>query len=57
MTCGELSLRVPSIEGMIALKLHAMRNQAERRIRDTQDIQTILRLNPEAVALDDLHAL
>jgi|GEM_PF-3047396 predicted nucleotidyltransferase len=43
MTCGELSLRVPSIEGMIALKLHAMRNQAERRIRDTQDIQTILR--------------
>lgn len=57
MNCGELSLRVPSIPGMIALKLHAMRNQAERRIRDTQDIQTILRLNPGAVALDDLRAL
>lgn len=57
MNCGELSLRVPSIEGIIALKLHAMSNQADRRIRDTQDIQAILRLNPEAVALDDLRAL
>ncbi len=57
MNCGELSLRVPSVPGMIALKLHAMRNEADRRIRDTQDIQAILRLNPTAVALDDLRAL
>ena len=57
MTYGELSIRAPSIAGMIALKLHAMRNQADRRVRDTQDIQAILRLNPEAVALDDLRAL
>jgi hypothetical protein len=54
MNCGELSLPVPSIQGMIALKLQAMRNQVDRRIRDTQDIQAILRLNPEVVALDDL---
>ena len=53
----ELSIRVPSITGMIALKLHAMRNQPDRTIRDTQDIQAMLHLHPQAVALDDLRAL
>ncbi len=57
MNGGDLGLRVPSLQGMIALKLHAMRNQADRRIRDTQDIQAILRLNPETIALDELRTL
>ena len=57
MVWGALSVRVPSITGMIALKLHAMRNQPDRCIRDTQDIQEMLRLHPRAVALDDLRAL
>lgn len=57
MAYGELTLGAPSLAGMIALKLHAMRNEASRRIRDTQDIQAILRLNPAVVALDDLRAL
>ncbi|MDP4585188.1 MAG: hypothetical protein NWT04_14845 [Verrucomicrobiales bacterium] len=57
ITYGELSIRVPSITGMIALKLHAMRNQPGRTIRDTQDIQAVLHLHPQAVALDDLRVL
>ena len=57
ITYGELSIRVPSITGMIAIKLHAMRNQPGRTIRYTQDIQAVLHLHPQAVALDDLRAL
>lgn len=54
---GSLAVRVPSVGGMIALKLHAMRNQPDRRVRDTQDIQALLRLNPEALELEGLRRL
>jgi len=57
MVLGDVSVSVPSVRGVIALKLHAMRNQPERRIRDTQDIQEILRLHPREVALEELRAL
>jgi hypothetical protein len=55
--CGELEIRVPSVAGMVALKLHAMRNDPSRRIRDTQDIQELLRRNPQSMELADLRSL
>lgn len=57
MTVGNLQVQTPSLIGMIALKLHAMRNSPERRNRDLLDIQEILRLHPGAVGLEELGRL
>lgn len=54
---GESQVRAPSIPGMVALKLHAMRNDPGRRVRDTQDIQSLLSLNPDALGIEELRAL
>jgi hypothetical protein len=57
MTVGNLEVQTPSLIGMIALKLHAMRSNPERRSRDLQDVQEILRLHPGAVSLEELRRL
>ena len=57
MAIGEVAVRVPSVTGMIALKLHAIRNNPERRPRDVSDIQAILLLNPSAIGLEGLRSL
>lgn len=54
---GEIPARVPSIAGMIALKLHAMRNNPDRRPRDSLDILALLQRNPRALDLAELRAL
>lgn len=57
MDLGGLIVRVPSVAGMIALKLHAMRNNPERKPRDSSDIQAILLLHPQALGLEELRGL
>ncbi len=54
---GETVARVPSVAGMVALKLHAMRNNPDRRPRDLQDIIALRRLHPDAFDLAELRAL
>ncbi len=45
-------LRVPAIEHLIALKLHAIRNDPKREARDVADIVELLRRNPEIAGGD-----
>ncbi|MGC3990457.1 MAG: nucleotidyl transferase AbiEii/AbiGii toxin family protein [Chthoniobacteraceae bacterium] len=52
-----IEFRVPSLLHLIALKLHAMRNQPEREARDLPDILELLRLHPEELSAGDLRAL
>lgn len=54
---GETEVRVPSVGGMVALKLHAMRNNPGRIPRDTLDIQALLRLRPTELDLVSLREL
>jgi hypothetical protein len=43
---AEQDFRVPSLRHLIALKLHAIRNDPRREARDFADIAELLRLNP-----------
>jgi len=54
---GESSARVPSVGGMVALKLFAMRNNPDRTPRDTLDIRALLQRNPDALDLASLRGL
>lgn len=50
-------LRVPALAHLIALKLHAIRNNPLREARDLGDIAELLRANPESVSQTELAAL
>lgn len=54
---GQDSLRVPSLGSIIALKLHATKNDPERFGRDAADILALMRINPNAVTDESLKAL
>lgn len=54
---GESHAKVPSVGGMVALKLFAMRNNSDRTPRDTLDIRALLQLHPAAIDLASLRAL
>ncbi len=54
---GESNARVPSVGGMVALKLFAMRNDPGRAPRDTLDIRELLQLHPGAIDLASLRRL
>ncbi|MBK8093559.1 MAG: nucleotidyl transferase AbiEii/AbiGii toxin family protein [Verrucomicrobiaceae bacterium] len=54
---GTVSLRVPSIPSLIALKLHAMKSNGERLEKDGRDVAELLRLNPGVLDKTDLEAL
>jgi hypothetical protein len=56
-TIGGEGLRVPRLDDLISLKLHAMRNSPARFLRDTADIADLLRANPGAVSPDELRSL
>lgn len=47
-------MRVPCLLHLIALKLHAMKNNPKRELRDLADIVALLQENPETVAREDL---
>jgi hypothetical protein len=49
--------RIPAISHLLALKLHAIRNNPAREPRDFADIVELLRANAGTIARDDLQAL
>lgn len=54
---GPVSVRVPSIPSLIALKLHAMNSNEERLDKDGRDVAELLRLNPGVIDKAGLEAL
>ena len=46
---GPHEFRVPGVAQLIALKMHAIRNEPRREARDLGDIAELLRLNPGAI--------
>jgi predicted nucleotidyltransferase len=54
---GDHEFRVPGLPQLIALKLHAIRNQPLREARDLGDIAELLRLNPGRVSAAELEEL
>lgn len=57
MQRGPVTLRVPSLPHLIALKLHAIRNNPAREARDLGDITELLRANPGKVSTEELTSL
>ncbi len=57
VTIGSRDLRVPCLAHVIALKLHAVRNDPKRELRDLSDIVELLRANPDAVTSEELERL
>jgi len=54
---GSRDLRVPCLAHLVALKLHAVRNDPKRELGDLSDIVELLRANPDAVAPGELERL
>lgn len=50
-------LRVPLLQHLIALKLHAIKNSPSRETRDLSDIKELLRINPKAISGKELEKL
>jgi predicted nucleotidyltransferase len=57
MPIGSAELRVPSVAGITALKLHAIKNNPDRLAKDSTDILSLMRLNPTALDHDGLRVL
>jgi len=54
---GSADLRTPCLAHLVALKLHALRNDPKRELRDLSDIVELLRANPDVVAPEELERL
>ncbi len=54
---GEMEIRVPSLIHLIALKLHAVKNNPERENRDLGDIAELLKANPGKLSMTDLKSV
>ena len=54
---GETVHLVPALPHLIAMKLHAMRNNPQREPRDFADIIELARANPERLDRDELRSL
>lgn len=52
-----INIRVPCLAHLIALKLHAIKNNPKRELKDLGDIVELLRSNQEAVAKDELESI
>jgi len=57
MDLGSETVPVPSVMGIIALKLHAIRNHPERRHRDVSDIRAVIELHRNTTHLDEVKTL
>ena len=51
---GTIKARVPCLVHLIALKLHAIKNNPKRELKDLGDIVELLRSNPGKVAREEL---
>ncbi len=54
---GKIEIRVPSLPHLISLKLHAVKNDAERKNRDAGDIVELLKANPGKISSRELESL
>ena len=54
---GRVTLHAPALPHLIALKLHAIRNNPAREAGDLGDIARLLHANREAIAANELAAL
>lgn len=54
---GMAKLQAPALPHLIALKLHAIRNNPARETGDLGDIDRLLRANPNAISSGELAAL
>jgi predicted nucleotidyltransferase len=54
---GVHGFHVPALANLIALKLHAIRNNPAREARDLADVAELLRANPGVVASDEIKKL
>ena len=54
---GAHEFHVPNLPRLIALKLHAIRNEPRRERRDLSDIAELLRLNPGRISATELSEL
>jgi len=54
---GGTEMRVPCLLHLIALKLHALKNNPKRELRDLSDIVELLQMNPKTVEREDLVAV
>lgn len=54
---GSVMVRVPCLAHLIALKLHAIKNNPKREIKDLADIVELLRENPESIGPDELQEI
>ncbi len=52
-----LGVRVISFEGLIAMKLYALKDDKIRKGRDLRDLQELLERNPEKISETDLQAM
>jgi hypothetical protein len=57
MEFGPETVSVPSVMGMIALKLHAIRNNPDRRHRDVSDIRAVIGLHRNTIDSDAVKSL
>lgn len=54
---GPVTMRVPSLRHLVMLKLHAIKNEPKRELRDLSDIVEMLRFQPDALSADELAAI
>jgi hypothetical protein len=54
---GTREFQVPSVAHLVAMKLHAIRNNAEREKRDVEAIAQLLTVNPGAVSPEETREL
>ena len=54
---GNMQWRIPSPLHLIALKLHAIKNNPRRESRDVADILDLIRLTENKISVEDLHQL
>jgi hypothetical protein len=51
---GTLNIRIPCLAHLIALKLHAIKNNPKRELKDLNDIVELLRNNQEDITKEEL---
>jgi hypothetical protein len=56
-TIKNLAVRVPGISHLVALKLHAIRQNSTRELQDGADIVRLLRANPDVISEEQLRNL
>lgn len=54
---GSAAVRVPSVSSLVALKLHAIKNNPDRLPKDGLDIVALMKLKPDELSRDGLQKL